>query len=427
VSGELVFVVHAEADIRERVSKGLADGQFKVLAFPSDQEAGERIESQRFLLPDAILMPLDSISSNGSNGSSGDVPPLLQRLRANPVTESIPVVVLSGGAEADRRRALRLGLTGQVMPPYDQEEVQLSVRLALERRRDERLVSGSIAQLPVTDLLQTSEAGRRSGTFTFRRRGLSATLWMRDGRIVDAEADGGRSGEEVVYALAAWEDGTFEVDFGEVSVPERIQTSTSGLLLEAMRRRDEAHRDGAFGGGLDGARDAPPHAALEDPPPPPPRELRTIHRALTLLNVAASYAVEHVEPELVERRLEQVRSDLLADHPALDCFRVRSGGQVTVEGAEASWTDLDAEVLAQAVGTWVRVLFERFERGLRGRFPVERLRALTGAIHGDLEALGFYRALGLERDLRDDDQEAPRRGADGGPIAGRPVTDGRTA
>lgn len=405
MSGELVFVVHDQAEVRERLSKGLADAHFKVLAFHSDQEAGERVESQRFLLPDAILMPLDHASSNGDGGligSGGEVPPLLQRLRSNPVTESIPVIVLSGGSEADRRRALRLGLTGQVMPPYDDEEVQLSVRLALERRRDQRLVSGSIAQLPVTDLLQTAEAGRRSGTFTFRRRGISATLWMRNGRIVDAEADGGRSGEEVIYALASWQDGTFEVDFGEVSVPERIQASTSGLLLEAMRRRDEALRDGGFGEGDD----APAHAALDDPPPPPPRELRTVHRALTLLNVAASYAVDHVEPDLVARRLEEVRSSLCPELPALACFRVLAGGQVTVDGAEKPWTDVAPDELARSVGAWVRALFERFEKGLKGRFQVGRLRALTRAIHEDMETLGFYRALGLEG--------SPGGGPDGG-------------
>ena len=135
--------------------------------------------------------------------------------------------------------------------------------------------------------------------------------------------------------------------------------------------------------------------------------------------MAASYATEHVEPELLKRRLEEVRTGLRGEHPALDCFRVLAAGHVTVDGAERPWTEVSPDELAQAVGTWVRTLFERLETGLRGRFPVARLRALTGAIHEDMDTLGFYRVLGL-----DGGHDAAPTQERAGTLTG---TDGRTA
>ncbi|MGD2116209.1 MAG: DUF4388 domain-containing protein [Acidobacteriota bacterium] len=401
MSGELVFLVHPDAAVRERLGESLHGASYKVLAFASGEEAGERVASYRFFLPDAILMPLDGHAGSGPPPDGAvSAPRLLERLRSNPLTERIPVVILGRGEEGERRRALRLGLTSIVQPPYDGEEVVLSTRLVLERHRDDRLVSGSIAQLSVPDLLQTAETGRKSGTFVFRHRGVTGTLWMRSGQVVDAEISDGRSGRDAVFAVACWEEGTFEVDFDRVSTPERIRESTSALLLEAMRRRDEEARGGVEAG------DPPPSAALTDPPPPPPRELKIIHRSLTLLNVAASYGADHVEPELLAGRFEESRSAILGRHPVLEVFRVTPDARIAVDLGTDGWRDADPEALVASTAAWLRELFGRMERARPGKFALARLRSITEAIHGDMESLGFYRALGLPGQDREEDRRA---------------------
>jgi hypothetical protein len=243
-------------------------------------------------------------------------------------------------------------------------------------------LTGALSQLSVPDLLQTAEAGRRSGTVVLRDGGRAGTLWLRGGRIVDAEIAGGERGAAAVYELALWEAGTFEADFTPVTVPERIFEPTAALLLEAMRRRDEA---------LAGR--TPPHAAIPDAPPPPPRTLLAVHRGLTLVNVAASYALQHLEPELLARRLEESRQALLHIHPVLTVFQVTAQGAVAATAAPVD--DEEADALVRAVASWLTRLFAALERALPGRFPLRRLRAVTEAVQSDLESLGFYRELGF--------------------------------
>jgi GNAT superfamily N-acetyltransferase len=254
---------------------------------------------------------------------------------------------------------------------------------------DPKPLSGSLEHLSVPDLLQTAEANRRSGRIVLR--GLpgeerSGRLWMRDGRIADAEVDGGPRGREAVYEMALWETGTFEADFsfGMAGMPERIFEPVSALLLEAMRQRDEQLRD-----------EAPPHAAIPDPPPAPPRPLLALHRALTLLNVAASSAASHLEPALVARRLEDTRRETATEHPVLAMFRVAPAGAVTAAVDSQEALGLDPDALVRGVGRWLVRLYAVLERALPGRFSARRLRAMTEAVQEDLASFGFYRELGL--------------------------------
>lgn len=244
-------------------------------------------------------------------------------------------------------------------------------------------LTGSLVHLSVADLLQTAELNRRSCRITLRQDGRVGSLWLRDGRVVDAEVVGGPTGREAVYQLALWETGDFVAEAGQFAVPDRIGESTMGLLLEAMRQRDEAVR--AL---------PPPHAALPDPPPAPPPGLLATHRALTLLNVAAAAAAEHFDRALLAHRLEATRAGRLAAHPVLAGFGVAAGGFVVARVDAAAAERVDPEVLAAGVGAWLRDLEVALEGALPGRFSLHRLRAATAAIGEDLAAFGFDRTLG---------------------------------
>ncbi len=384
MNGQLAFVIQPEADVRRRLSETLSKAGLKVLGADSESAALERIDDLSFLPPDVILAPLDAAAKDGDG--------LLSRLRENPATRNTPVVVLAEGGPEERRRALRLGLPHLVPPPYENEELLLSVQLALAQGRDENLLSGSLAQLSLPDLLQTVDTTRRSGTVKLRSRGRTATLWFRDGRVIDAELEGGARGKEAVFAVATWDEGNFEATFGPVAVPERIFESTSFLLLEAMRRRDEQRHQ----------EQQPPHAALPDPPPPPPRALLASHRALTLLTVAASYAAGHLERSLLRRRFEHHLRRSAERHPLLSLFTVDATGGVALTADSEQLADIDVEGLVRGVAAWLRDLFAELENAMPGRFSLSKLRVLTEAVGDDLDRLGFYRALGLAAEDQED-------------------------
>ncbi len=383
MSNELIFLLHPDDATLDRLSSALHEGGFKVLTARHEAGALEYMTRNRFVAPDALVMPL---SDDG---------PLLEKLRQNPLTADLPVVVLAERPAEDRLRALRQGLPDLVPAPFDAEELLLALRLSLqrstERRRDSRVLRGSLDLLPVVDLLQTLEAGRRSGAVELRSGARKATLWLRNGQPIDAEVDDGRRGEEAVMALVQFAEGSFEVVFGDVSLPQRISASLTGLLLEGLRLADEAKRD-----------ETVPHAALPDPPPRPAREVLIAHRALTLLNVASAYASGLVEPALLVSALEQSRSTLLAELPELSAFEIGASGQISLL---ADRNDIDSQRLALAAAGWTRRVFLRLERALPGRFGPSRLLALTEAVRDDMESLGFDEALGLERKARTPHEE----------------------
>ena len=157
---ELVYVVHSDAETAGKVCNALLAFDYKVVKMTSESEAEAVLSSHQFVLPDAILTPLGDLESGDSI--------LIQLFTSNPLMEQIPLVVLAGDEQDERRRALRMGLLSVIFPPYDEEEVNLTTKLAIEKHRSEQLLFGSLSQLSVPDLLQTAEVGRRSGTITFQ-------------------------------------------------------------------------------------------------------------------------------------------------------------------------------------------------------------------------------------------------------------------
>ncbi|MEO1086165.1 MAG: DUF4388 domain-containing protein, partial [Acidobacteriota bacterium] len=179
-------------------------------------------------------------------------------------------------------------------------------------------------------------------------------------------------------------EGAFSVDFGPVDAPERIHEPTAHLVLEAMRRLDEAER-----------RRHPGHAGLPDEPPPPTREQKAAHLALLLLNVTASWASDYLLPELLGRRLEASRRAGLAEHPMLERFAVDlDGGRVAFRAGGGRLAPEHVEGVARSVAAWLRLFFAELERAMPGRYRLSELATLTEAHHDDLEALGFSAALG---------------------------------
>lgn len=372
MSNDLILLVTPEADVRARLGPALNEAGFRVLTSPNDAAALASLDDMRLLLPDLVALSLPAGDSL-----------LLSRLRANPVSGDVPVVLLATDSE-QRRRGLRLGLTEVVEAPYEAEEMVLTCRLALDRagarRRSEREMTGSLQMLLPADLVQTLEAGRRSAVIVLRSAGREATLWMRDGQLVDARLGDGRAGQSALFEALSFNDGSFSVSYGAVSTPDRLGSSTTGLLLEWSRLQDEAS-----------LLPDSPFASIPDVPPLPPRETMITHRALTLLNVASAYAANYFEPALLSARIERARQDTLPAHPVLSCLQVGDLGQVSLASPPAGRPD----DLAAGASAWTLNFFKRLERAMPGHFEPARLRALTEAVREDMTALGFDHGLGL--------------------------------
>jgi Domain of unknown function (DUF4388) len=106
------------------------------------------------------------------------------------------------------------------------------------------ILRGELDKIGLSTLLTILEMERRTGILVLQRRRQLGRLHVRDGHIIRAriEGQGRQSGAEAVYQMLAWqgETGQFELWQAEVEGADEIRQRTAYLLMEGMRRMDEA-------------------------------------------------------------------------------------------------------------------------------------------------------------------------------------------
>nr|WP_255216195.1 DUF4388 domain-containing protein [Pseudenhygromyxa sp. WMMC2535] len=169
-------------------------------------------------------------------------------VKKNSKWAQIPFVFLtSAKAIEDKVRGLELGVEDYLVKPIYIKEVTTRLRMLMQRKQREKLeaknaartkFTGDLADMAVVDLFQTIEISRKSGTISFETDLGEATIWFRDGAIIDAEM-GRLQAEQAVYRLLSLTEGGFAVEFKPITRNAVIKESTQGLLMEGMRRVDE--------------------------------------------------------------------------------------------------------------------------------------------------------------------------------------------
>lgn len=104
-----------------------------------------------------------------------------------------------------------------------------------------RGVLGKLSMITLPELAQTINMNNRTGTLILYNASLRGEIYFREGQAVDASL-GDLAAEEAFYALLAWSDGNFRFKPGEIERDRAIKMDTMGLLMEGLRRLDEAAR-----------------------------------------------------------------------------------------------------------------------------------------------------------------------------------------
>ncbi|MCX4243363.1 protein kinase domain-containing protein [Paraliomyxa miuraensis] len=134
---------------------------------------------------------------------------------------------------------------------------------------DEGAISGRIADRSIADLFQWLHESRGTGIARFRTALGTATVWFRDGELIDA--DMGRFHlDAAVLRLMRIQDGEYEVEFTAIQRRHAIKASTPVLLAEARQRAPRI-----------GPTKSPTGAAAAVPVPRPKADsnARTLHDA----------------------------------------------------------------------------------------------------------------------------------------------------
>lgn len=102
-------------------------------------------------------------------------------------------------------------------------------------------MTGTLGLFSLVDLFQLLSTARRSGRLSIDHPAGPARVYFDKGQVVHADF-ATLVGEPAVYALFADERGSFEFRVGMPSVDVTITCGTENLVLEAVRRLDEARR-----------------------------------------------------------------------------------------------------------------------------------------------------------------------------------------
>lgn len=97
---------------------------------------------------------------------------------------------------------------------------------------------GSLNELPLADIVQLVAVSGKTGMFSLSRSTEKGFVYLLNGQITHAKL-GDIEGEDAVYALALWSQGSFQFSPGIESEAHTISRSNTNLLMEAARRSDE--------------------------------------------------------------------------------------------------------------------------------------------------------------------------------------------
>jgi len=128
VSATTVLVVEDDPAIHELVGFTLGHAGYGVIPAQSAEEALARIDS---VLPDLALIDwmLPGMSGLG----------LAQRLRGEPRTRGLPIIMLTArAAESDRVAGLEQGADDYIVKPFNPRELVARIRAVLRRRAPEQ-------------------------------------------------------------------------------------------------------------------------------------------------------------------------------------------------------------------------------------------------------------------------------------------------
>lgn len=232
-----LLIVDGDARNRRVLEVSLRKAGFSITAASTGEEALEFLEHAEpdLLISDTRLPGLDGFG-------------LCTKMKEHERWRNIPFIFLTSEKSVeDKVRGLELGIEDYLTKPIYIKEITTRVTMLLQRKQHERLerrdaartkFTGRLADMAVVDLLQTIEISRKSGVIDFMTALGEATVWFRDGAVIDA-AMGRLMGEAAIYRLLSLGDGEFELEFKKINRGQQIHATTQALLMEGMRRVDE--------------------------------------------------------------------------------------------------------------------------------------------------------------------------------------------
>jgi DNA-binding response OmpR family regulator len=168
-------------------------------------------------------------------------------VRARHKRPRLPAVVMTAfPSPSVTSRVLSFGTVEYLDKPFSVAAFTETVDRVL-RSNPQAGFAGALAIDGLPDLVQLCALSSSTNALRVNRGSDRGTMWFERGMVVHAEC-GGLQGMPAFFEILSWKDGAFDVE-RNVQPPQRTFSSrATELLIEALRRQDEASRSGSGDG-----------------------------------------------------------------------------------------------------------------------------------------------------------------------------------
>lgn len=240
MSEQLILVADGDQKNLQILKEHLGEANFQVSTANSGLQAWEYIKKSRptLVLSEVTLPGLDGLQ-------------LLEKMQKDPETAPIPLIFLTNRRELqDRVRSLKMGAKDYLVKPLHVKEVIAHIKMVLarlvRRQADDGQsffkLNGRLEELSVIELIESFGVERKTGILTVsNQQGKNGQIYFKDGCVINAKQDKFQK-EKAIFEMLTWVNGTFNMVFKEVNVPDEIAVSNLGLLLEGLKRIEQREK-----------------------------------------------------------------------------------------------------------------------------------------------------------------------------------------
>ena len=220
-----ILIVDADPDNIQQLSGMLRANGFKTTGTSSGVDALGLFKKEP---RDLVVADQDLLDMNGLQ--------LLSELKD--FDPKVKVVITSSFGDKDAvATAFRMGALEFLEKPLDHQYFVSKIRDLIAR--EDRALEGDLSMMSLASIIQINCEERNQAQLVLNHQGSEAQIFFNEGDIIHAEV-GNQTGDEAIYELLRWEDGSFRLKMDAEPSARTINKGWSGLLLEGMRRIDEA-------------------------------------------------------------------------------------------------------------------------------------------------------------------------------------------
>jgi CheY-like chemotaxis protein len=177
---------------------------------------------------------------------------LVEKLRSRPRTAGAAVILLATKSDISEKLSTPdQPVDDFVEKPFFLREATQRIKRVIDKIALEKMAKtapsdgvlrGSLLQMNVIDLVQSLEMGRKSCALTLTNKDEKCEMYFAEGQVKHA-LYGSLTGDQAVFKVLRWKDGNFQINFEGKTTKQTTTLNTQGLLMEGLRRLDEAQRD----------------------------------------------------------------------------------------------------------------------------------------------------------------------------------------